>query len=54
MREQRGRASAGAVHAKDDRATAFYRHFGFAPSPTDPRHLFMFIKDIRLAAGEQP
>ena len=40
-----------AVHAKDDRAVAFYRHFGFAPSPTDPRHLFMIIKDIRLAAG---
>ena len=43
-----------AVHAKDDRATAFYRHFGFEPSPTDPRHLFMIIKDIRLAAGEEP
>ncbi|MGY8678556.1 GNAT family N-acetyltransferase [Bradyrhizobium sp. UFLA05-153] len=43
-----------AVHAKDDQAAAFYRHFGFAPSPTDPRHLFMIIKDIRLAAGQQP
>jgi GNAT superfamily N-acetyltransferase len=42
-----------AVHAKDDRAAAFYQHFGFAPSPTDPRHLFMIIKDIRLAAGEK-
>jgi GNAT superfamily N-acetyltransferase len=41
-----------AVHAKDDRAAAFYRHFGFAPSPTDARHLFMIIKDIRLAAGK--
>jgi GNAT superfamily N-acetyltransferase len=40
-----------AVHAKDDPASAFYRHFGFAPSPTDPRHLFMIIKDIRRAAG---
>lgn len=40
------------VHAKDDQAAAFYRHFGFAPSPTDPRHLFMIIKDIRLAAGQ--
>jgi GNAT superfamily N-acetyltransferase len=40
-----------AVHAKDDRAVAFYRHFGFTPSPTDARHLFMIIKDIRLAAG---
>jgi GNAT superfamily N-acetyltransferase len=43
-----------AVHAKDDRAVAFYRHFGFTPSPTDPRHLFMIIKEIRLAAGQKP
>lgn len=43
-----------AVHAKDDRAVAFYRHFGFAPSPADPRHLFMIIKDIRIAAGLKP
>jgi GNAT superfamily N-acetyltransferase len=43
-----------AVHAKDDRAVAFYRHFGFTPSPTDVRHLFMIIKDIRLASGQRP
>jgi GNAT superfamily N-acetyltransferase len=43
-----------AVHAKDDRAVAFYRHFGFVPSPSDARHLFMIIKDIRLAAGLKP
>jgi GNAT superfamily N-acetyltransferase len=43
-----------AVHAKDDQAAAFYRHFGFVPSPTDARHLFMIIKDIRLAAGLKP
>jgi GNAT superfamily N-acetyltransferase len=40
------------VHAKDDRAAEFYRHFGLEPSPTDPHHLFRIIKDIRLAAGE--
>lgn len=40
-----------AVHAKDSSAAAFYQHFGFAPSPTDERHLFMLIKDIRIAAG---
>jgi GNAT superfamily N-acetyltransferase len=40
------------VHAKDDRAADFYRHFGFEPSPTDPRHLFQIIKDIRLAAKD--
>jgi GNAT superfamily N-acetyltransferase len=41
-----------AVHAKDEQAAAFYRHFGFTPSATDARHLFMIIKDIRLAAGK--
>jgi hypothetical protein len=40
---------APAVHANDETAPAFYRHFGFAPSPTDGQHLFMIIKDIRLA-----
>lgn len=40
-----------AVHAKDSSATAFYQHFGFVPSPTDNRHLFMLLKDIRAAAG---
>jgi GNAT superfamily N-acetyltransferase len=43
-----------AVHAKDDQAVAFYRHFGFTSSPTDARHLFMIIKDIRLASGQKP
>jgi GNAT superfamily N-acetyltransferase len=43
-----------AVHAKDDQAITFYQHFGFTPSPTDARHLFMMIKDIRLAAGQKP
>jgi hypothetical protein len=41
-----------AVHAKDDSAISFYRHFGFIPSNTDPRHLFMLIKDIRAIAGD--
>jgi GNAT superfamily N-acetyltransferase len=41
-----------AVHAKDDSAATFYRHFGFVPSPTDRRHLFMLIKDIRAIAGD--
>ncbi len=40
-----------AVHAKDDKAAEFYRHFGFVPSPTDTRHLYMLIKDIRAASG---
>jgi GNAT superfamily N-acetyltransferase len=36
-----------AVHAKDDEARAFYEHFGFSPSPSDPYHLFRLLKDIR-------
>jgi GNAT superfamily N-acetyltransferase len=35
-----------AVHAKDETAAAFYRRFDFMPSPTDPLHLFMLVKDI--------
>jgi GNAT superfamily N-acetyltransferase len=36
-----------AVHAKDADARAFYQHLGFAPSPTDPLHLFLLIKDLK-------
>jgi GNAT superfamily N-acetyltransferase len=39
------------VHAGDEAAAAFYRHFGFVPSPTDSLHLFMLIKDIRAVAS---
>lgn len=39
-----------AVHAKDETARSFYEHFGFVPSPTDPLHLFLLIKDIRRIA----
>ncbi len=42
------------VHAKDDSAAAFYSHFGFMPSATDSRHLFMLIKDIRTANMGSP
>ncbi len=45
-------AHALAVHAKDDVAAAFYRHFGFIASPTDPCHLMMLIKDIRASARQ--
>jgi GNAT superfamily N-acetyltransferase len=40
-----------AVHAKDDAARSFYRHFDFSPSPTDPYHLFLLLKDLRRVAG---
>jgi GNAT superfamily N-acetyltransferase len=36
-----------AVHAKDDRAVAFYEHFGFMPSPVSPRHMYLLLKDVR-------
>lgn len=36
-----------AVHAKDEVASEFYRHFDFQPSPTDPYHLFLLLKDVR-------
>ena len=36
-----------AVHAKDDAARAFYEHFDFVPSPSDPTHLFVLLKDLR-------
>ena len=36
-----------AVHAKDDQAIAFYQKFDFIPSPTDPLHLFLLLKDVR-------
>jgi GNAT superfamily N-acetyltransferase len=35
------------VHAKDDEAKAFYEHFDFVSSPSDPYHLFLLLKDIR-------
>jgi GNAT superfamily N-acetyltransferase len=34
------------VHAKDERARRFYEHFDFDPSPVDPLHLFLLIKEI--------
>lgn len=36
-----------AVHAKDEEARRFYEHFDFVPSPTDPLHLFVLLKDVR-------
>jgi predicted N-acetyltransferase YhbS len=37
------------VHALHDQARAFYAHFGFEPSPTDPLHMLLLIKDARAA-----
>lgn len=34
------------VHALDEEAKGFYEHFGFEPSPTDPLHLYLLMKDV--------
>ena len=39
------------VHAKDDSARQWYRGFDFQPSPTDPYHLYLMLKDLRMALG---
>lgn len=36
------------VHVKDDEARSFYEHFDFIASPTDPKHLFVLLKDIKV------
>jgi GNAT superfamily N-acetyltransferase len=41
-----------AVHAKDDEARRFYEHFDFVPSPSDPMHLFVLLKDVRRSVSE--
>jgi GNAT superfamily N-acetyltransferase len=40
-----------AVHAKDDDARRFYEKYDFIPSPTDPMHLFVLLKDVRRMVG---
>ncbi len=35
-----------ATHAKNENARAFYEHFGFVQSPTDPLHLFILTKNL--------
>jgi GNAT superfamily N-acetyltransferase len=37
-----------AVHAKDEEARRVYLKFDFIPSPSDPMHLFVLLKDVRL------
>ncbi len=35
------------VHAQDEEARKFYERFDFLPSPSDPLHLFILLKDVR-------
>ena len=41
-----------AVHAKSEKARQFYERFDFTPSPTDPNHLFLLLKDIGRMISE--
>jgi GNAT superfamily N-acetyltransferase len=42
-----------AVHAKDEEARRFYLKFDFIPSPSDPMHLFVLLKDVRRIISGQ-
>jgi GNAT superfamily N-acetyltransferase len=42
-----------AVHAKDDAAKRYYEQFDFIPSPTDPLHLFVLLKELRRIADSE-
>jgi GNAT superfamily N-acetyltransferase len=35
------------VHAKNEEAGRWYEQFDFEPSPTDPLHLFLLLKDLK-------
>jgi GNAT superfamily N-acetyltransferase len=35
------------AHAKDEDAREWYEQFDFEPSPTDPLHLFLLMKDVK-------
>jgi hypothetical protein len=40
-------ARAVLVHALDEQAAAFYKRFGFEPSPLNPNQLMLLMKDLR-------
>ena len=40
-------ARAVLVHAFDEEAAAFYKKFGFEPSPLDSKQLMLPMKDLR-------
>jgi GNAT superfamily N-acetyltransferase len=42
-----------AVHAKDEDARRFYEPFDLIPSPADPMHLFVLLKDVRRIISGQ-
>ena len=40
------------VHAKDEPARQWYLNWEFEPSPSDPFHLFLLLKDIKALVGK--
>jgi GNAT superfamily N-acetyltransferase len=40
------------VHAKDEKAKAFYQHFNFEPLPGYPLHLVLLLKDARKIVSD--
>lgn len=42
------------VHAKDQGAREWYERYGFEPSPSDPLHLVLLMKDLRAFLGDRP
>ncbi len=41
------------VHAKNDAARQWYIKWEFEPSPTDPFHLFLMLKDLKAIVGKK-
>jgi GNAT superfamily N-acetyltransferase len=41
------------VHAKDEKARAFYERFGFESSPLDPLQMLLLMKDARRAFDDK-
>lgn len=39
------------VHAKDDASRQWYESWEFEPSPTDPYHSFLMLKDLKSMLG---
>ena len=42
-----------AVHAKDEEVRRFYLKIDIIPSPSDPMHLFVLLKDVRRIVSGQ-
>lgn len=40
------------VHAKDNAARKWYEGWDFEPSPSDPYHLFLLMKDLKAIVGD--